>query len=286
PMGFEHFLGHTLGLTKIPHHVPTILWSFSAFTFVHLVFAPWICSRWFPVAYGTKSRATKNTWAIHVVSQVHSVIIVAAAFYCIMTETPDRALDPAFGWSDTTGFVHGIAVGYFIWDSIDAIINYVDFGFVVHGIVCTLVYGMSYRPFVAYYGTRCLLWEISKLFLNIHWFLDKTGNTGSNFQLINGIFLLTSFFGVRLIYGGSVSFRFFFTLAKVWRDVPLFYVIIYGGGNFVLQGLNIFWFTKMIAALRKRFEEPKVQNRNLDREDERTSLLESNGNAHTGNGLN
>jgi hypothetical protein len=61
-----------------------------------------------------------------------------------LTETRDTALDPAFGWSDTTGFVHGIAVGYFIWDSLDAIVNFVDFGFIVHGIACTLVYGMSY----------------------------------------------------------------------------------------------------------------------------------------------
>ncbi|KAF9447661.1 DUF887-domain-containing protein [Macrolepiota fuliginosa MF-IS2] len=280
-MGLASFLSETLGLTKIPPHLPTILWSFAGFTFVHLVLAPWICARWFPVAYGTtKSKATKNNWAIHVVSQVHSVIIVAGAIYCIWTETPDREQDRAFGWSDTTGFVHGIAVGYFVWDSLDAIINYVDFGFVVHGIACSLVYGMSYKPFVAYYGTRCLLWEISTLFLNIHWFLDKTGNTGTTFQLVNGVFLLSSFFGVRLLYGGSVSVRFFFTLCEVWRDIPIFYIIIYGAGNFVLQGLNIFWFTKMIAALRKRFE-PK--------NNEHTGLLGSNGNengaATTPNGV-
>lgn len=82
--------------------------------------------------------------AIHVVSQVHSLIIVAGALYAVWTETPDRALDKAFGWSETTGFVHGIAVGYFLWDSLDAIVNYVDFGFIVHGVACTLVYGLSY----------------------------------------------------------------------------------------------------------------------------------------------
>lgn len=162
-MGLPLFLSDTLGLTKIPPHIPTILWSFAGFTFVHLVLAPWICSRWFPVAYGTKSRATKNNWlvlwhwdiiiadfgflddrAIHVVSQVHSIIIVAGAFYSIWTETPDRKADRFYGWSNTTGFVHGIAVGYFLWDSLDAIVNYVDFGFVVHGIACLLVYVLTY----------------------------------------------------------------------------------------------------------------------------------------------
>ena len=33
-------------------------------------------------------------------------------------------------------------------------------------------------------------------------FLDKTGRTGSTIQLANGVFLLSAFFGVRLVYGG------------------------------------------------------------------------------------
>ena len=82
--------------------------------------------------------------AIHVVSQVHSIVIVTAAFYAILTETPDLKLDKAYGWNDSIGFVHGVATGYFIWDSLDAIISFVDFGFIVHGIACTLVYGLSY----------------------------------------------------------------------------------------------------------------------------------------------
>jgi hypothetical protein len=33
-------------------------------------------------------------------------------------------------------------------------------------------------------------------------FLDKTGRTGSTTQLVNGVFLLVTFLGVRLVYGG------------------------------------------------------------------------------------
>lgn len=81
------------------------------------------------------------------------------------------------------------------------------------------------RPFLAYYCNHCLLWEVyvqptraspsasmlttqnthrSTIFLNIHWFLDKTGRTGSPLQLVNGIFLLGAFLGVRIIYGGKI----------------------------------------------------------------------------------
>jgi hypothetical protein len=33
-------------------------------------------------------------------------------------------------------------------------------------------------------------------------FLDKFGMTGGKLQLVNGIILITTFFGVRIIYGG------------------------------------------------------------------------------------
>lgn len=33
-------------------------------------------------------------------------------------------------------------------------------------------------------------------------FLDKTGRTGSTTQLLNGVFLISAFFGVRIVYGG------------------------------------------------------------------------------------
>jgi hypothetical protein len=32
--------------------------------------------------------------------------------------------------------------------------------------------------------------------------LDKTNNTGGTFQLVNGVFLVLSFFCVRIVYGG------------------------------------------------------------------------------------
>jgi hypothetical protein len=78
--------------------------------------------------------------------------------------------------------------------------------------------------------------------------LDKTGRAGSNLQLVNGIALMSTFLCVRLLYGGSVCIHFLFTLAQVWREIPLFYVIIIGAGLFVLQGLNIFWYAYYRAA--------------------------------------
>lgn len=57
-----------------------------------------------------------------------------------------------------------------------------------------------------------MMYELSSPFLNIHWFCDKLGATGSPVQLINGVFLLTSFGGARLLYGTYVS-------ANLWYDI-------------------------------------------------------------------
>ncbi|CUA68121.1 hypothetical protein RSOLAG22IIIB_03360 [Rhizoctonia solani] len=77
--------------------------------------------------------------------------------------------------------------------------------------------------------------------------------TGGLLQAVNGIILLAVFFAVRVCYGLYMSFDFFQTLLAVRGSIPIGIVLTYGLGNIALNVLNLFWFTKMIAALRKRF---------------------------------
>ncbi|KAJ7582983.1 TLC domain-containing protein [Mycena floridula] len=240
-----------LGLSKLPPHIPTFIGSFAFFLSVHQIFAP-VFSLWlFPETYGKMGRRAKNNWAIHIVSQVHAAIIVPLALTTLNLDSLDK--DRAFGWDDRSGFVQAVACGYFLWDTLDAIIFFTDIGFVFHGFACLMIFMLSFKPFVAFYGARCLLWEASTFFLNIHWFLDKTGRTGGNLQLVNGIILLVVFFGVRIVYGGIISYGFLQTLYATRDQIPLGYVLVYGAGNIMLQGLNWLWYGKMIAAIRKRF---------------------------------
>ena len=82
-------------------------------------------------------------------SLVHSTVIV----YLAATKLFNPALheDRAFGWDNSVGINAGIAAGcvylrcwiletrcsvslsYFIWDTLDAVINFVDAAFVLHG---------------------------------------------------------------------------------------------------------------------------------------------------------
>jgi hypothetical protein len=114
--------------------------------------------------------------------------------------------------------------------------------------------------------------------------------TGSKPQLYNGIALLATFFLCRLVWGtyqsavvysdmwrsvrGAPSPAY---LAKAFADpataadpdvnlmffqpdaapVPVWLTAVYLASNLVLNTLNWYWFVKMVAAVRKRFEPPK-----------------------------
>jgi hypothetical protein len=118
-----------------------------------------------------------------------------------------------------------------------------------------------------------MLYELSTPFLNIHWFFDKLGMTGTRAQLYNGLTLLVVFFSCRLVWGAYSSFNIY---RDVWnalkldgsakfqtnselmafgndRSLPIWLVVLYMGGHVTLQALNVWWFGKMIAAVRKRF---------------------------------
>jgi hypothetical protein len=113
--------------------------------------------------------------------------------------------------------------------------------------------------------------------------------TGTKAQLYNGLCLIFTFFGCRLVWGTYQSARVYYdmwhaiqaspdagyvaaahsnsTLANPDENVmafasepapiPVWLAGTYVASNIVLNGLNWHWFFKMIAAIRKRFETPK-----------------------------
>ncbi|KAJ7510104.1 DUF887-domain-containing protein [Mycena galericulata] len=238
-------------LPKLHDHLSLLLASFAFFNLVHLVVVPLSARAFFPAQWKGLNSRTRNNWAIHICSQIHAVIILPLAFRCLWL--PELDSDRAFGWHERSGAVQAVASGYFLWDSIDAIVQFEDLSFVLHGLACLAIYLLSFQPFLAYYASRCLLWEASTFFLNIHWTLDKTNRTGSTLQIVNGALLTATFLSVRLVYGGFTSYQFFQTLYHGRHTISRTAIAITGVGNVLLQCLNWFWFMKMLAAMRKRF---------------------------------
>ncbi|KAJ1309563.1 hypothetical protein OPQ81_006336 [Rhizoctonia solani] len=244
-------LGKQLSLPHLPAHFQTVAYSFGAFTMIYIVSAltsPLVA----PGTYPKLSRRTKHSWNVHAVSMAHAMIVGPMAAHRLLTLPDVGSFEKAFGWNESMGLLHGIAVGYFVWDTIESVLAQVEVGFIIHGLACTLIFGLSYRPFMAFYGPSALAWELSTPFLNIHWY-DPLVMTGTVLQAVNGFILLGLFFAVRVCYGLYMSFDFFQTLFAVHESIPIGLTLTYGLGNIALNILNLFWFTKMIAALRKRF---------------------------------
>lgn len=79
------------------------------------------------------------------------------------------------------------------------------------------------RPFVNFYGPIFILYELSTPFLNIHWFLDKLQLTGSNYQWINGILLITVFFFSRIVWGLLNSYFVTMDVLTAWNNGSIIY---------------------------------------------------------------
>jgi hypothetical protein len=122
----------------------------------------------------------------------------------------------------------------------------------------------------------------------MHWYFDKLGLTGSKLQLYNGIALLVTFFGCRVVWG---NYQSVFIYKDVWKALqtgsvdivynndPVFayrkspdmlllhsqamtiskwLAGLYLGSNTTLNFLNVYWFSKMIGTVMSRFQ-PKAE---------------------------
>lgn len=105
--------------------------------------------------------------------------------------------------------------------------------------------------------------------------MDKTGMSGTKLQFANGVCLLTSFFGCRVLWGLYQSIHVYMDFWDLWTlqvegesvkvpsinenlperqyqrfDLWLMYYFI--TANTILSGLNLYWFSLMVKSFRRR----------------------------------
>ncbi|KAI1369474.1 TLC domain-containing protein [Xylaria arbuscula] len=285
-----------LNLPSLPLHVHEIVIIASFYEFIRSVVSPVLSSRIFPRQYAALSKSKKLNWDVHVVSFVQSTSINILALWVMFVDEERKQMDwqeRLWGYSGGSAMIQALAAGYFVWDLFvtAANVNIFGLGMLAHAISAVLVYSFGFRPFLNFYSTNFILWELSSPFLNIHWFFDKLGMTGSRAQLYNGLILIGTFFSCRLVWGtwqsllvyrdlytgvtqgpdslvadkaGTVDFpvRYTETMQFVTEStsVPLWLAAIYVASNLTLNSLNFYWFFKMIEAVRKRFD-PKAEGK-------------------------
>ena len=123
-----------------------------------------------------------------------------------------------------------------------------------------------------------VLYAMSTPFLNLHWYFDKCNMTGGKAQLVNGILLLATFSGSRLVWGTYQSVKVYQDLAHILRMseyetqswlygsevvqfsdkqmLPLWLAYTYLASNTLLTVLNFYWFWRMIGTVINRFRSP------------------------------
>ncbi|KAI2616452.1 DUF887-domain-containing protein [Hypomontagnella submonticulosa] len=287
-----------LGLPTLPLHIHEVLLMAALYHFIGSVASPILSSRIFPTRYPALSRTKRLSWDVHVVSLIQSTTINILALWVMFADEERKNMDwqeRIWGYTGGAAMIQALAAGYFVWDLIITASNLDTFGLgmLAHAISALAVYSFGFRPFVNYYSTTFILWELSSPFLNIHWFFDKLGMTGSRAQLYNGLMLIFTFFSCRLVWG---TYQSFMVARDLWKGVntaptilttvlpddtlnatfpsqyantmqfvsestthiPLWLAAIYIGANLTLNSLNFYWFFKMIDAVRKRFD-PKEQ---------------------------
>lgn len=265
PVQWSTKLSHMFSESPLPllePHLPVLLGSAALFWAVQLGthgLAPRIPGRLGEKWKSWDSR-TRKGFASHVASQVHAVVAIPLAIKSLQSTI--LAKDPVFGYDPFVGNALAYSAGYFIWDTIDSLLNS-TIGFVVHGAACLAVYLFSFRPFLAGFGPCFLLWELSTPLLNAHWFMDKLelSTEYPTLFLINAIGFMGTFFLARIVYGGYNSVQFFTTMYRERERIPWYLHLIYCSGNLALNALNCIWFSKMFAKMLARLngdESPKA----------------------------
>jgi hypothetical protein len=280
-----------LGLPTLPLHIHEILFGIALYTFVYFPVSPILSRSLFPSHYPYLSPRSRINWDAHVVSLAQSSLISILALWVLWADDELRQMDHAervWGYTGAAGLIQALVTGYFVWDLAMAILHFTVFGpgALAHAICALTVYVVGFRPFINYYSPIFILWELSTPFLNFHWFMDKIKLTGSKVQLYNGIALIGTFFCVRLVWGTYQSSR---VLQDIWTSlnlspvgsldhakaengdldifrmsetmryatkgtgVPIWAAVAVMVANMTLNSLNLYWFIKMIEAVKKRF---------------------------------
>ncbi|KAL1599774.1 hypothetical protein SLS60_007578 [Paraconiothyrium brasiliense] len=285
-------LADKLSLSTLPYHAHEIVLGFLWYHFILYYLSPTLSRVVCPQRYNNFNKRTRLNWDIHWVSMVQALFVNAAALYVIFSDPQRREMDwkgRLWGYTPASGMVQGFAAGYFLWD-LQISSQYISISGVsalVHAIGALAVTCIGFRPFGNYYGLSFVLYELSTPFLNIHWFCDKLNLTGSKIQLYNGVALLVTFFGCRIVWGTYQSVLIYSDIYTALTtspsdplastldegkcisnassvspgyisgceagELPLWLVSIYLLGNTALSLLNFYWFSQMVKAVRKRF---------------------------------
>lgn len=191
---------------------------------------------------------------VRVSATIHAIVVCYGSILLMLNPGEALTKDEVNGYEPRAQLYIGIAMGYFIWDTCVCVWYNWGWGFLLHAVFCTVLYGCAAQPFLHYAATLFLLFELSTPLLHLRWLLLQLKQADTVlFKATNYGFALC-FFVVRLVLGIPLSWKF--VQRPCWFDDGgsnlHFSAVLMSVGNLTLNVLNVFWFVQMVKSATKK----------------------------------
>lgn len=111
-------------------------------------------------------------------------------------------------------------------------------------------------------GAGYLLWELSTPFMHLRWVLYKIGKANTALYKYNALAGILIFFLCRVVWGNGLSLWFWVDSFRALKtpqgaDLSMPSIWFYRLCTVVLNGLNAWWFSKMVKLLLAAVRSPE-----------------------------
>lgn len=215
--------------------------------------------RLFPSIYAHVGKQGKSavhrlhiTWSHHVVSQLNALVLCAFSLYLMARDCSEEFLeakDRLWKGDSLTAGLSAISLGYFLWDAKVCVHYWALYGpsFMIHALMAIVATVATIGQFGQYYAPKIMIYEVTTLFMNAHWFMEKfPGWSGSRLQLANDILVVVLYGLVRVVYGTyNIVFGVFRDCLLEHVPWPLFLLTLSTMGSSLI--LNFYWFYLLLS---------------------------------------
>lgn len=209
---------------------------------------PWFVpeQRWKPL-----STAVRSQIAGWVVSFIHAVVACVWLAYVFFVAPGDIWEDRIYGVSPAASGLCALTIGYFIFDTSNCFraANGLDPAFLAHHVAGIVTLAVVSHPFVHFYGTGLVIFELSTPFLSVRKVLLALGYKGSRAVTIAEQLFGVSFMLCRIAFGIPFSMMGIYEATVMLMDGKIkclhhypFLLVTNSGLNI----LNIVWARKLV----------------------------------------
>lgn len=241
---------NAVGLPRLAIYWPRVLVSAGIFHAIYQL-GDYLLPLIFPKTWGRASKVDKYQCRVRIVSGLHAVYAITKGLV-IIANSKLRA-DPLFGTDFLAESTHAVTLGFFLWD---VILTYKHFHIeglqmMTHAVLAFGVYLLSYMPLLQYYGACFIMFEISTIFLHLHFILDKTNCQGAVMFYVNGMALISSFFFVRIVFGTILTLNVWKAMSNSTIPINPLVKTFVRVSNLTLLCFSYNWFRQIMVETKR-----------------------------------